>query len=314
MGEEAGMRIAVIGAGGIGGYFGGRLAQAGADVHLVARGANLAALRAHGLRVRSIGGDFAPPVSVTDDPATIGPCDHVLLCVKAFDTEAVAPSLRPLLHDNTAVVSLQNGVDNEDRLARVLGAGHVMGGAAYIFAELVEPGVVAHTGFEPRIAFGELDGSASERATRLLEACDKAGFAAELSPNIRGVLWAKFAFICAMGLTAAVRLPIGEIRATAASWAAFQRMVDEVCTVAETEGVTLPPNLRQQIAAAAQGLDPGGYSSLHNDLVAGRRMELEALHGAVVRHAAEHGVPVPATAAVHAVLAPWAARNERARG
>jgi 2-dehydropantoate 2-reductase len=140
------MRIAVYGAGGVGGYFGGRLAQAGADVAFIARGAHLRALREHGLRVRSVKGDFAVQVPATDDPADIGPCDHVLFCVKAFDTEPAAARLGPLVGDDTAVVSLQNGVDNEEKLALAVGQDHVLGGAAFIFAGIAEPGVIVHTG------------------------------------------------------------------------------------------------------------------------------------------------------------------------
>jgi 2-dehydropantoate 2-reductase len=307
------MRIAVYGAGGIGGYFGGRLAQAGADVHLIARGAHLEALRTHGLRVRSVKGDFAVQLPATDDPADIGPCDHVLFCVKAFDTEAAAARLGPLLGDATAVVSLQNGVDNEEKLARAVGQDHVMGGAAFIFAGIAEPGVILHTGGPTSITFGELDGQVSERAQRLLESCQRAGFGAELSASIKTVLWAKLAFICAQaGMTAAVRLPIGEIRTVDAAWAAFGRLVAEVAAVAEADGTPLPPAARQRALTMAQGVEPGSFSSLHDDLVAGRRMELEALHGFVVRRAARHGVPVPTSEAIYAILKPWAVRNQHA--
>jgi 2-dehydropantoate 2-reductase len=306
------MRIAVYGAGGVGGYFGGRLAQAGADVHLIARGAHLQALRERGLRVRSVKGDFAVRVQATDDPAEIGPCDFVLFCVKAFDTEEAAARLGPLLGDDTAVVSLQNGVDNEEKLAKAIGDRHVMGGAAYIFAGISEPGVIVHTGGPTSITFGELDGQESQRAQQLLACCQRAGFAAELSPNIKTVLWAKLAFICAQaGMTAAVRLPIGEIRTVDAAWSAFQRLVAEVAAVAAADGTPVPPGAQQQALTMARNLEPGGRSSLHDDLVAGRRMELEALHGLVVRRAAEHGVPVPMSEAVYAILKPWAVRNQR---
>src|SRR5262252_9080853 len=175
------MRIAVYGAGGVGGYFGGRLAQAGAQVHFIARGAHLQALRERGLKVRSVKGDFEVRAPATDDPADVGPCDFVLFCVKTFDTEAAAARLGPLVGEGTAVVSLQNGVENEEQLARAVGEDHVMGGAAFIFAEIAEPGVIAHTGGPTSITCGELDGRASERAKRLLASCDQAGFEAELS-------------------------------------------------------------------------------------------------------------------------------------
>jgi 2-dehydropantoate 2-reductase len=305
------VRIAVYGAGGVGGYFGGRLAQAGSDVHLIARGAHLQALRAHGLRVRSVKGDFALRLPATDDPAEVGVCDVVLFCVKAFDTEPAAARLGPMLGQDTAVLSLQNGVDNEDKLARAVGQDHVLGGAAFVFAGIAEPGVVVHTGGPTSITFGELDGQASGRAQRLLAACERAGFGAELSASIRTVLWAKLAFICAQaGMTAAVRLPIGQVRTVDAAWAAFRRLVGEVCAVAAAEGHPVPAAVQERALATAQGVEPGSFSSLHDDLVAGRRMELEALHGEVVRRAAGHGVPVPTCEAVYAILKPWAVRNQ----
>jgi 2-dehydropantoate 2-reductase len=172
--------------------------------------------------------------------------------------------------------------------------------------------VIVHTGGPTSITFGELDGRRTERAQRLLDRCQQAGFAAELSPNIRTVLWAKLAFICAQaGMTAAVRLPIGEIRTVDAAWAAFQRLVDEVSVVAEADGNPVPPAAKERAVALAQTLEPDGFSSLHDNLVAGRRMELEALHGFVVRRAAKHGVPVPMSEAIYAMLKPWAVRNER---
>jgi 2-dehydropantoate 2-reductase len=312
-GKVRAMRIAVYGAGGVGGYFGGRLAQAGADVHLIARGVHLQALREHGLRVRSVKGDFAVRLPATDDPAEVGPCDYVLFCVKAFDTEAAAARLGPLLGGDTAVLSLQNGVDNEEKLARVVGERHVMGGAAFIFAGIAEPGVIVHTGGPTSITFGELDGQFTDRAQRLLACCQQAGFTAELSQAIRTVLWAKLAFICAQaGMTAAVRLPIGEIRTVDAAWVAFQRLVEEVAAVAEADGNPVPPAAQERALILAQSVEPSSFSSLYDDLVAGRRMELEALHGFVVRRAAHHGVPVPTSEAIYAILKPWAVHNQHA--
>jgi 2-dehydropantoate 2-reductase len=307
------MRIAVYGAGGVGGYFGGRLAQAGAEVHFIARGGHLHALREHGLRVRSVKGDFQLQASATDDPADVGPCDVVLFCVKTFDTDAAAARLGPLVGDDTAVVSLQNGVENEEKLARAVGQDHVMGGAAFIFAGIAEPGVIVHSGGPTCITFGELDGCSSQRARRLVAWCERAGFGAELSASIKTVLWAKLAFICAQaGMTAVVRLPIGEIRSVDEAWAAFTRLVTEVCAVAEADGTPVPKAARDAAMALAQAIEPDSFSSLHDDLLAGRRMELEALHGFVVRRAAQHGLAVPMSEAVYAILQPWAVRNERA--
>jgi 2-dehydropantoate 2-reductase len=308
------MRIAVYGAGGVGGYFGGRLAQAGADVHLIARGGHLQALREHGLKVRSVHGDFEVPVPATDDPAEVGCCDFVLLCVKTFDTGAALARLGPLVGAGTAVMSLQNGVDNEQKLAQAVGEDHVMGGAAFIFAGIAGPGIIVHTGGPATITFGELNGRITQRAQRLKTWCERAGFGAELSTDIKTVLWAKLAFISAQaGMTAAVRLPIGEIRTAKAAWAGFHRLFAEVCAVAEADGHPIPQPAQDRALALARAIEPGSFSSLHDDLVAGRRMELDALHGFIARRAAEHGLAAPMSEAVYAILQPWAARNDRAR-
>jgi 2-dehydropantoate 2-reductase len=305
------VKLAVYGAGGVGGYFGGRLALAGVDVHLIARGAHLEALRAHGLKVTSTGGDFHVELPATDDPSDVGPCDYVLFAVKSFDNDEAAPRLRPLLGEETAVVSFQNGVDNEEKLESAVGRGHVVGGAAYIFSRITEPGVVAHTGGPARIVFGEMDGTRSKRAQLFLDACLEGGIDAELSNDIRSVLWDKFAFICAQaGMTAAVRLPIGAVRSVDASWDAFKRVVAEVCAVAAAEGIELPGDTIHRHARFAQDLEPTGYSPLYDDLTRGRRMELEALHGTVVRRARRHGIPVPVSEAIYAILKPWAVHNE----
>ncbi len=307
------MKLAVYGTGGVGGYFGGRLALAGADVHLIARGAHLEALRKGGLKVTSPKGDFHVELPATDDPSEIGPCDVVLFTVKSFDTKTAAADLHPLIGDETAIVSFQNGVDNEEKIARAVGNEHVMGGAAYIFSRIAGPGAIAHTGGPARIVFGELDGSRSERAKRLLDLCLKADVDAEMSEAIVQVLWDKFAFICAQaGLTAAVRLPIGDVRSVEESWAAFKRIVEEVRAVASAAGVDLPADITERHASFAQSLAPTGYSSLFDDLTSGRRMELEALHGIVVSRARRHEIPAPMSEAIYAILRPWAVRNEAA--
>jgi 2-dehydropantoate 2-reductase len=306
------VRVVVVGAGGVGGYFGGRLVHAGVDVAFVARGAHLDALRSGGLRVRSVRGDFAVPVRATDDPASLGEADHVLLTVKSYDTERVAPTLAPLLGERTAVVSLQNGVDNEEKLAASLGEGRIVGGAAYIFATISEPGVIDHTGGPARLVVGEWTGGTSERVTALVEAFRDAGVDIEESPDIRAVLWSKFAFICAQaGVTAASQLPIGEIRSEPAGRELFRGIAAEACAVAAAEGVTLPADLADRHLEFADRLDPGDRSSLYHDLSHGRRMELDALLGEIVRRGERHGVDVPSSRAVYGVLAPWAARADR---
>lgn len=302
--------MVVVGAGGVGGYFGARLAVAGHDVGMVARGAHLAALREHGMRVRSVLGDVTVEVPAADDPAAFGPCDVVLFCVKAFDTESAAAGLSPVLGPETAVVSLQNGVDNEDQLAAAIGVDHVVGGAAFIFSAITEPGVVAHTGGPARIVVGELDNRASLRVERFVAACVQAGVDAAAAPDIGVVLWTKFAFICATaGMTAAVRLPLGDIRESPPAWAMFRRIVTEVAELARLEGVPLGDDVVDRQVEFAAGLPADSYSSLHHDLTTGRRMELEALHGSVVRRAERFGLAVPACTAVASILAPWAQRN-----
>lgn len=306
------VRIAVVGAGGVGGYFGGRLALGGHDVTLIARGPHLAAVREHGLRVRSVRGDFTAKVTATDDLANVGRCDAVLFCVKSYDTKAAASGLFPLLDADTPVISLQNGIDNEEKIAGAVGIDHVVGGAAFIFSSIAEPGVIVHTGGPAKIVFGELTGVRSGRVERLLLACQEAGIDAEIPQDIRVVLWTKFAFICATaGLTAAARLSLGEIRDCAESWKLFRQLLTEVVQTARVDGVSLSDDVVEKQLAFAVALEPGSYSSLHHDLVTGARMELEALHGTVVRRAAAHGIPAPANEVIYAVLRPWALRNER---
>ena len=306
------MRIGVVGAGGVGSAFGGRLAHAGADVHLLARGRHLRAIRDGGLRISGVRGELAVALPATDDPADIGPCDIVLFCVKSYDTETAAELLPPLLHTTTAVVSLQNGVDNEEKIAARIGPEHVMGGAAFIFASVVEPGVVHDAGGPGSLLFGELDGSRSARGEALLAACETAGIPAELVTDVRVRLWDKFAFICAQaGMTACTRLPIGEIRVVPATWNMFTDIVDEVVALGSAEGVDLPSDTGQKIARFAQALPAGGFSSLHDDLVGGRRLELQALHGVVVQRSRAHGLPAPMSEAVYALLKPHEVPAER---
>jgi 2-dehydropantoate 2-reductase len=311
------MKVAIVGAGAVGGYFGARLAAAGHAVHFLARGRRLEALRAGGLHVQSPHGDLhLERMAVTDDAAAVGPCELVLVCVKAYDTEAVAHAHLPhLVGEDGAVVSLQNGIDNEEQLAAVVGAGHVLGGLALIFAHLAAPGQVVHSGGPARIVLGELDGAHSPRTARLAAALAGAGVDVEVAADVRAALWDKLAFICAQGgTTAATRLPLGDIRATPATWALFRGLAAEVYAVAHAEGVAVAPDALAERLAFAERLEPGTHSSLYDDLVAGRRMELDALHGAVLRRARRHRVPSPLTEAVYAVLAPWAARHARAAG
>lgn len=308
------MRVGVFGAGGVGGFFGGRLALAGVEVALIARGAHLAALRERGLQVRGAGGDFTVRVPASADPVEIGPCDYVLFCVKSYDTDEAAAQLGPLLKDDTAVVSLQNGVDNEEKIAARIGPEHVLGGVTFIFAAIAEPGVVEQTGDVGRVLFGELDGSRSERAERLLAECRVADIDAFLADDIRLVLWDKFAFLCALaGVTATTRLSMDELMRVPESRELFRQIVREAALVAAAEGVALADDIVDQKTAFAETFGPGSFSSLHHDLVTGRRLELDALHGELTRRAARHGISVPVSEVVYALLRPWELAHERGR-
>lgn len=306
------MKVAVFGAGGVGAYFGGRLALAGAEVWLIGRGAHLEALRGEGLEVRSTLGDFRVSLPATDQPDEIGPVDFVLFTVKSQDTAEASKQLHPLLDGSTAVLSLQNGLGNEETIAAEVGWDRVMGGVAYIFSVIVEPGLVEHTAGPARVVFGEFDGTASERTTRLHSAFVEAGVDAQLVSDVRLALWEKFAMIVAVSsMTAAVRLPLGDIRGVAESWDMFRRLLAEVAAVAAAEGTEIPLASLEGYERFARELEPGTLSSLHHDLTHGRPLEIEALQGELVRRAHRHRVPVPMTEAVYAILRPWAVRNSR---
>ena len=311
------MRIAVMGAGGMGGYFGGRLARSGDAVAMIARGAHLGAIRDRGLTVRSIGGDFTVTVPATDDPARvpdlIGPVDLVLFCVKSYDTVTAAEAIRPLLSAHTAVLSLQNGVDNEVTLSERLGATRVLGGLVYGFAVIEAPGVIRHTQ-GGRIVFGELDGRPSPRVGQFLAAGRRAGFPIEAAADVRHALWEKYLMICALsGLTAVTRRPIGEIRACAESRRLYATILEELVALARAEGVALADDAAARSLVAADALNPDSYSSLYHDLSQGRRLELEALQGHAVRLGTRHGIPTPALFAVYAALRPAALAAEASR-
>jgi 2-dehydropantoate 2-reductase len=303
----AAMRLLIVGAGGVGGYFGARLARAGEAVTFLARGRQLEAIRRNGLTVRSaVEGEWRVPVEAVERVAGTEPVDAALVCVKSFDTETAVQAIRPALGPESAVLSLQNGVDNEDKIDALLGPGHAMGGVAYVFATLESPGVIAHR-FAGRIVFGELDGAVRPRTERLRAAFERAGVPVEVSTDIRRVLWEKYLHICAQaGMTALTRCPVGVVRDTPAAWRMYRAIVEEVAALGSAAGVALAADAVDGVMKQAAGLDPGVYSSLYHDLVQGKRLELDALHGHAVRLGERLGVPTPMLVAVDAALRPHA--------
>jgi len=299
------MKIAVMGSGGVGGYFGARLAQAGCDVAFIARGAHFAAMREDGLKVESQLGDIRLlKVRVTDDPSTLEPVDLVLFSVKLWDTEAAAASIAPLIGPDTGIVSFQNGVQKDDILRRMFGDKAVMGGVGYIATKIGRPGVIKHTGAMQRLVFGEYDGRRSARAEALLDACKRGGINAELSGDIRREIWEKFVFLVGLSATTTtMRLPIGPIRANAQTRAFLFDIMQEVVAVGRAHSVALAADYAEKRLAFCDGLPADMTSSMHHDLEGGKPLELAWLSGGVVELGKAAGVPTPANRAVNDILA-----------
>lgn len=295
----------MLGAGGVGGYFGGRLAAAGKNVTFLARGAHLEALRRDGLRLRSaVHGDCLVKIEAAETLAGRDVADVVLVCVKSFDTECALAAAKPIIGPDTLVLSLQNGIDGVDRIEALIGRSQCIAGVAYVFAALAAPGVLDHH-FGGRIMFGELDGRSTLRIRALQSAFAGAGVAAELSPDIRRILWEKYLFICAQaGVTALARCTIGVARENSETWRLYRRIVEELRTLAAASGVDLSPDTVEKIMRAAEHLPPDSVSSLANDLARGKRLELDALHGTAVRRAEILGVSMPTVFAAYAALKP----------
>ncbi len=299
------MRIAVVGSGGVGGYFGGRLAASGADVSFVARGAHLEAMRSGGLRIESPHGDLhVHKVTASDDPTTIGAVDVVMLTVKLYDLESSLALLPPLLGLDTIVLPFQNGVDAVATVSGAIGAPHVGGGVAYVAAVIAEPGVIRHTAMD-HLIFGETDGRKTPRLERFQRACETAGFEATLSPHIEVDMWSKFVRLAVFsGMTAVTRAPIGALRDDPDLWAMFQASLLEAMAVARAKGVALPTAVLDEIGTMAQGMPPTAKSSMLEDLERGRPLELPWLSGAIVRMARDLDVDTPIHRFIATVLKP----------
>jgi 2-dehydropantoate 2-reductase len=303
------MRIAVIGTGGVGGYFGGRLAQAGHDVTFVARGRHLAALRERGLVLESgLGNAVIRDATFTDDVAAIAPCDVVMFCVKLWDVEAAAQLIEPLVAAGGVAIPFQNGVDAPDILKRVLGPTRVLGGVAYIAATIREMGVIAHTGTMARLVVGAFADGNAQGATAFRDACVAAGVNVELSGDIQRALWEKFCFLAAMsGCTSMARQPIGVIRADPDLRATFEAAMREAWALGRARGVPLADDYVAGQMTFTDGLPATMRSSMLNDLVAGNRLEAPWLSGAVARMAAEAGMAAPVSATFFAAMKPYLA-------
>ena|ERR1700730_1427828 len=307
------MRIAIFGSGGVGGYFGGRLARSGNDVTFVARGGNLRALRSTGLRVDSINGDFTvSPVRATDDPTQVSNVDVVILGVKAWQIGEAAHAMGPMIGASTFVLPLQNGVEAFEQLAAVLGREHVVGGLCKIVSYVVEPGHIRHAGFEPFVAFGEWDNHPSDRLAALRETFARAGVEAKVAPDVQAAVWNKFLFIAGFsGVGAVTQAPAGVLRRLPQTRSLMERAMREIEQVAEARGIRLSGDTVNQALSSLDSLPENAMSSMQRDIMAHRPSELESQNGAVVRLGREAGIETPVNTFLYDSLLPL---EMRARG
>jgi 2-dehydropantoate 2-reductase len=303
------MRIAIIGAGAVGGYYGALLSKAGADVSFVARGAHRDAIRANGLRIIGVQGDFTVRVPVEDDPSRIGPVDVVMLTVKTYDNISAFPMIAPLLGPDTSVLTLQNGVDSANDLAGVIGESRVIAGPTYIATAIDAPGVIRQTGTHRRIVFGEVFDPPADVTPRVRDLADlmlAADIHAEPVADARVPLWEKFIYLAPFAaFTGAARKPIGAIWGDAEARAAFMEAVGEVERVARATGIRVADDMYDRVASYTGSIPASTRSSLLIDLQAGKRIEVESLPGSVVRRGLEVGVETPIMRGLYAVLRPW---------
>ena len=303
---ETALRIAIMGSGGVGGFFGAKLVKGGADVHFVARGSHLAAMREHGLTIESTDPTQSlhlPKVNVTDDPATIGPVDMVMFAVKLWDTDSAARQLLPIMTPETGIISFQNGVQKDDMLRPVFGDKALMGGVAYVGTAIGRPGVIAQTGPLNRLVFGEYDRSRSPRAQAFLAACLAGGINAELSDDVERSIWEKFVVLVAMsGATTSMRHTIGPIRSNPTTREFLLDLAREVVAVGRARGVNLPIDYAEQRIPFFDGWPPEMTTSMHHDLQGNRPLEVRWLSGGVVDLGKAVGVPTPMNRAVRDIL------------
>jgi 2-dehydropantoate 2-reductase len=300
------MKIAVMGSGGVGGYYGGLLAQAGHDVTFMARGAHLVALRENGLQVKSVHGDFAvAPVQATDTPSEVGPVALVMVCVKTLDTDRVAQGIKPMMGAETTVMSLQNGIDAAERLGAVVGIERIVGGATWISSAIEAPGVIRQFSQIRRIVLGELDGRITTRVKALAEVLSSTGATVEVTDNILKVLWTKFVFIASIsGIGSLTQLEIGDYRAVSETRALLVGLMREVEAVARAGGVVLDGDVIEQALALVDSIAANIKPSMQRDVEAGRRSELESMIGVIGHRGRELGIATPIADMVYAALLP----------
>ncbi len=302
------MKFAIFGTGGVGGYFGGKLAQAGEDVTFIARGEHLKAIQQNGLRVDSIAGDFmVKPAKATDDPAKIGAVDVVLLCTKAWSVPEAIEQMKPLIGEKTIVVWLGNGIEPTDQLEKAFGRAHVIGGLTHISSFIAEPGHIQHVGITPHIAIGELDHSRSERVENLLKIFARIPEIKADSPDdIHLAMWEKFAFIAATsGVGAVTRQPMGVYRSVPETRALLIAVLDEVVEIGRARGIAFDEDATQKILRNEIDPKPAGvFASMQKAIMEGRPSELESQTGAVIRMGRELGIATPANDFIYAALLP----------
>ena len=300
------MRIVIFGSGGVGGYFGGRLAQSGEDVTFIARGEHLRAIQATGLRVDSLDGDFLiHPARATDSVSEVGEVDLVILGVKAWQVPDATRAIKPIVAAETTVLPLQNGVDAVDELIAELGTAPVVGGLCKIVSFVVEPGHIRHAGFAPSLVIGELDNRRSDRIVAIAETFNRAGLNAEIAGDIQVALWMKFLFIASFsGVGAIANAPAGVLRTDPDLRTQMLRAMSEIYDLAHARNVILPSDAIETVMASVDALPADATSSMQRDIAAGRPSELESQNGAVVRMARGAGIRVPTHESIYEALKP----------
>ncbi|WP_169568249.1 ketopantoate reductase family protein [Sneathiella limimaris] len=304
------MKIAVMGAGGIGGYFGGRLAaRFPDDVTFIARGAHMQAMKDRGLELKSVLGDtLISPVQVTDNTAEVGPVDVIMFAVKLYDIDAALEQIRPMVGPDTAIISLQNGIWTEDRIAEVYSPQNAVGGIAYAPIAIESPGVIRHEGNFASISFGELNGEKSARLDEFSDMCAKAGVDALYTTKIKQSLWKKFVFLASFaGITATTRQKVAYLQSEELAMDLFQQAITEAVAVAAAEGVTLDEDVVESTVKMTAGMAPSAQSSMLTDFEAGKPLEVNWFSGEIVRRGQKHGVRTPVHQAFYVAMKPFAA-------